>query len=185
MRDGCHCQKCQGQYATERRKERGDGGGRRRREKEERTFAFPKCFLLYHHLCNLTSPPSVITFRGEDNCCVRAAHWPPRIFQEKEKKKLKQKKKKSRSRTGQDKRRRGPVPLLTARRATATDSGPVEERSGCHPRRLAESRFRTSRLPKTKNKKRGPTSDCHRGAISRRARAHRSAKQTRSHETSI
>lgn len=33
MRDGCHCQKCQGQYATERRKERGEGEERRRKKR--------------------------------------------------------------------------------------------------------------------------------------------------------
>lgn len=27
---------------------------------------------MYHHLCNLTLFPSVITFRGKDNCWVQA-----------------------------------------------------------------------------------------------------------------
>lgn len=131
-------------------------GGRGRRgggKKEERTFAFPKCFLLYHHLCNLTSPPSVITFRGEDNCCVRAALWPPLIFQGKEKKRRRRIGRKAGHELGS---RGGPVSLLTVPRATATYSRPLEKRSGCQPRRLADSLvFFKSRPPEDENEKRG------------------------------
>lgn len=120
--------------------------GRRGRGRKK----FPKCFLLYHHLCNLTSPPSVITFRVEDNCCVCAAHWLPLIFQGKERGKKEEKQ----VTKGQE-RRACVTPDCT--RTTGTSSGPLEEQSGCHPRGEWAFTIRLPRRSSSKSERRGAT----------------------------
>lgn len=166
MRDGCHCQKCQGQYATERRKERGEGEERRRKKRGE-DFRISKVLPPVSSSVQSDLASLCNNIQGGGQLLRARSSLAAADLSRKREKTKKKKKKKSRSRTGQQ-RRACVTPDCTQGHCYLQQATGKAEWLSTKAAGGESVFFLSPDPPKTKTRKGAATSDCHGGAISRR-----------------